>query len=74
MKTNRLPEVKKIIGEKFRFQCDFAEAIAVRESKVSRVLCGREILSPKDQGVWAKALGTKREKLFPDPGGALENG
>ena len=65
MKAVRLPEVKKIIGEKFRFQCDFAEAIDVRESKVSRVLCGREILSPEDQGVWAKALGTKREDLFP---------
>ncbi len=74
MKTNRLPEVKKIIGEKFRFQCDFAEAIDVRESKVSRVLCGREILSPEDQGVWAKALGTKRETLFPDPKGAAQDG
>jgi transcriptional regulator with XRE-family HTH domain len=44
------------IVEQFGTQADFAQAISVDESKVSRVIRGRKNLKPKDLQKWSEAL------------------
>jgi transcriptional regulator with XRE-family HTH domain len=52
------------IIEKFGVQADFAEALGVDESLVSRILHGRRTLSSEDSEKWAKLLKCKAEELF----------
>jgi len=53
----------KII-EKFGTSSDFAQAIKVDESIISKVIWGRRDLSPKTREEWAKVLGCSTELLF----------
>ena len=56
--------LKAKIVEKFGTQADFAEAVKVDESIVSRVVRGRRSLNYRDQKTWAKVLGSRMKELF----------
>lgn len=53
----------KII-EVFDSQANFAQAARIHEPLVSRIVLGREKLSPEKQEQWASILGCKREEIF----------
>ena len=57
-------KLKARIIEKFGSQADFAQAIQVDETLVSRIVRGRRILASDVQKKWAKALGCKPKDLF----------
>lgn len=59
---NRILKAKII--EIYRTQADFAAAIKVNESAVSRVVRGRRNLDSDSQKEWAQALGCKEGELF----------
>jgi len=52
-------KLKARIYEEFGSQADFAVAIRVDESVVSRVLHGRRSLSLEDRRKWSRVLGCK---------------
>lgn len=62
--TNLNWELKTAIFKKFPTQADFAFALNVSESVVSRVIRGRRKLPPEEQKRWAKVLGYNAEELF----------
>jgi len=51
------------IVEQFDNQANFACALGVCESVVSRVVQGRKVLSVEDQNTWARLLDTTPETL-----------
>lgn len=53
----------KII-EVFGWQADFAEAMNIHESLVSKIVNGGRILNPEHQKLWAKALHCEVEEIF----------
>lgn len=59
--NNRL---KSVIVLRFGTQSDFAHAIDVRESRVSRIVRGRENLRDEEQIQWAAALQVNAAELF----------
>jgi len=59
-------ELKAEIIRRFGSQVNFAMAIKEDESFVSRIINGRRTLKAEDKEKWARALGTKPEKLFKD--------
>lgn len=61
------------ILEKFGSQANFAAALRVDESLVSRVVRGRRILLKKDQMKWAQGLNCPVEEIFPLSDGGNEN-
>ena len=60
-RNNRL---KARIFEVFGTQVDYALEIGEDETFVSKVICGRRILSHEKQKKWAAALGRKPRDLF----------
>ena len=58
-------KLKMKILEKYRTQADFAKVTGTHETIVSRVINERQKLSPVDQELWAKKLGTQPEDIFP---------
>jgi transcriptional regulator with XRE-family HTH domain len=61
-KMNR--RLKARIFEVFGTQGDFAQEIGEDETLVSKIICGRRILSLEKQKKWAKALGRKPQEIF----------
>ena len=49
-------KLKARIIDKFGTQADFAQAMRVDESIISRVLHGRKTLKPKTKEMWARVL------------------
>ena len=58
------------IVKNFNTQTDFARALRVHEPTVSRVIRGRERLSPSEEKRWAKALNADPGELFPSEAGS----
>lgn len=56
--------LKSRIFEIFGTQADFAQEMAEDETLVSKIICGRRILSLEKQKKWAKALGRKPQEIF----------
>ena len=56
--------LKAKIVEKFGTQADFAIAVKVRESQISRVVRRRRTITPETQKIWAAALGCNPQELF----------
>ncbi len=50
-------KLKGKIIEEFGSQADFAQAMKLHESVVSRVVHGRQALRPADREKWARFLG-----------------
>lgn len=63
-------ELKAAIIRKFGAQHKFAKFIDERESTISGVVQGRVNLDDEQKKVWAKAIGGRVKKLFPE----VENG
>jgi len=59
--------LKLRILEKFGSQANFAGALKVDESLVSRVVRGRRVLLKKDQIKWAQGLNCEVGEIFPPP-------
>jgi transcriptional regulator with XRE-family HTH domain len=57
-------KLKAKIVEHFGTQADFAQAVKIDETVVSRVVRGRRILQAEIQKQWADALQTKTCELF----------
>ena len=57
-------KLKARIIEKFGTQADFAQAVKIDETVVSRVVRGRRILQPKIQAQWADVLHSDPCELF----------
>jgi len=66
MNTNL--ELKAAIIRKFRTQENFADAMKVCDTQVSKVVRRRRNLSKKEQARWAAALGGDPVQLFADKG------
>lgn len=56
-------EVKLEILRRFNCQADFAQAVGMDESLVSRILHGRRPLKPEQAAIWAKVLNVKPKVL-----------
>jgi len=56
--------LKYRIIQRYGSQADFAQALNLAESEVSRVVRGRRTLPSGVQKVWAEALGCKVEEVF----------
>ena len=56
--------LKLKIIEKFNTQADFAQAIDIDDSFVSKIIRGRRTLDPDKQYIWAKALNSTPRELF----------
>jgi plasmid maintenance system antidote protein VapI len=54
-------KLKAKIIEEFGSQVDFAQAIQVSEGLISRVVNGRQSLSPEDLKKWSRVLGCEPE-------------
>ena len=61
-------DLKAAIFKKFGSQGDFATAINIDETFVSKIIRGRRSLDPEKQLIWAKALGCDPKELFSDEG------
>ena len=61
-------ELKALIVSRYGNQADFAAAAKERESRVSRVIRGREELTPERAERWAAALGCKMEDILESQG------
>lgn len=59
-------KLKAKIFEKFGTQGDFAQAVSVDETFVSKIIRGRRKLDPDKRFIWAKALGCKPKDIFTD--------
>jgi len=57
-------DLKALIISQYGSQADFAAAAKEREARISRVIRGREDLTPERAQRWAKALGCKVEDLL----------
>ena len=53
------------IKKKYRYNYAFAEKVGAYESKISRVIHGRQELPPIEKRKWAAALGAKPSEIFP---------
>jgi transcriptional regulator with XRE-family HTH domain len=56
--------LKLKIIEIFGTQADFAQALGVDESYISRVIRGRRMLDSTNQNRWSKLLKCKSETIF----------
>ena len=61
-------KLKAKIFEKFGTQGDFAQAVNVDETIVSKIIRGRRKLDFKKQSIWAAALRCKPKDIFADEG------
>jgi hypothetical protein len=59
-----LIKLKVKIYQKFQSQADYALALRVDESTVSRVIRGRRVLPAKEQQRWASVLGCEPKEIF----------
>ena len=57
--------LKLRIIELFDTQADFAQALGVAESVVSRVVRGRKTPTKDEEELWARMLKCERAALFP---------
>jgi len=48
---------------------DFAEAIGVNSSIISKVIRGRKVLPERTRNEWARSLGCDPKDIFPNAGG-----
>jgi len=60
--------LKKRIFELYQSQSNFAEAVNVDDSTVSRVITERKQLSNDEKKRWALLLRCKPEQIFPESG------
>jgi transcriptional regulator with XRE-family HTH domain len=56
--------LKQRIGTNFRSQLDFAQALRIHPTFVSKVVRGRRSLSEEQREQWAEALKCRSEELF----------
>jgi transcriptional regulator with XRE-family HTH domain len=56
--------LKGKIVENYRTQADFAQAVGMDDSLVSKVVCGRRTLPVEKQEKWAALLGDNPQRLF----------
>jgi len=61
-------DLKALIISQYGSQADFAAAAKEREARISRVIRGREELTPERAERWAEALGCKMEDLLESQG------
>jgi plasmid maintenance system antidote protein VapI len=54
---------RKIIAQ-FRSQSNFAQTVGVDDSKLSRIINGRRVLSDQEKIRWARLLDADAEELF----------
>ena len=59
-------KLKAKIVEKFGTQADFAQAIKIDETIVSRVVRGRRTLTPEAQKTWGRALSCDLKEVFAE--------
>ena len=59
-------KLKAKIVEKFGTQADFAQAIEIDETIVSRVVRRRRSLNPAAQKTWGKALSCNPKEVFEE--------
>ena len=59
-------KLKLRIIERFNTQADFAQALGVDESVVSRVVRRRRTLDTETQNAWACLLACEPETIFPE--------
>ena len=57
-------KLKLKILERFGSQCNFARAVGVGESVISRTIRGRRPLSDTERKLWAKKLGCRPQEIF----------
>ena len=58
-------ELRAAIIRKHGAQFHFAAALGIRESMVSGVVTGRQVLDPDTKREWAAALDAPVKRLFP---------
>jgi len=63
-------QLKARIVEFYGTQADFAEALGVDESLISKVVRGRRALPPEARTFWAKLLRCEPCNIFPEREGA----
>jgi transcriptional regulator with XRE-family HTH domain len=56
--------IKSKIFLHYGTQGDFAQAVGMDETLVSKIICGRRKLDPEKQIQWAKALNSTPKELF----------
>ena len=56
--------IKSKIFLNYGTQSDFALAIGMDETLVSKIIRGRRKLDPEKQRAWARALNTTRKQIF----------
>jgi hypothetical protein len=56
--------LKAKIVEIYRTQADFAQAVGIDDTIVSKIVCGRRDLPVEKQEKWAALLGDNRNRLF----------
>ena len=56
--------LKSKIFLRFGTQADFAQAIGMDETLVSKIIRGRRTLAPDKQIIWAQALDSTPRELF----------
>ena len=59
-------KLKVKIIEHFHTQSDFAQAMGVDESAVSRAIRNRRLPKPGEQEKWARFLGSSAQEIFGD--------
>jgi plasmid maintenance system antidote protein VapI len=59
-------KLKAKIIENHGSQWQFAHALGIHESEVSRIIRGTRTLNPEDRRKWAEALSVKEEEIFRD--------
>jgi len=59
-------KLKAKIIEEFGSQADFAQAMKIDETVVSRIINGRRVLNAEDEKKWCRVLGCDRKVLQPE--------
>jgi transcriptional regulator with XRE-family HTH domain len=57
-------KLKARIIERFGTQADFAQAMEIDDSIISKIVRGRRQLDPENQYLWAKVLRSTPRELF----------
>jgi transcriptional regulator with XRE-family HTH domain len=58
--------LKISILQKFLYQADFAKAVGVNETVLSRIVKGRREPTPEQKSKMARILEVPRDELFPN--------
>ena len=59
-------KLKAKIIERYGTQADFAQAIDIDETFISKIIRGRRTLQPEKKALWAKTLRCRPRDIFAD--------